>query len=266
MTANPFLDTDRVRHDLYADAGRIAQRTGALSRAKTAGPHPATVIADLAATGLRGTVLDIGCGRGTTTLALAERLDPPRLIAFDQSTALLAEARSRLTGRLGVEFLRGDFHAIDLPNSSVAVAVAAFCLYHSPRPAAVIAEIARCLAPGGLSITVTKSPDSYRTLDEVIAASGLDPEATSRPSLYETFHSHNQAETVAACLDVQQVVHHEHRFRFADADHIAEYAATNPKYQLGGGVEEIARRLRETVGNGSLETTSTVTYVVATRR
>ncbi|MFJ1757026.1 methyltransferase domain-containing protein [Kitasatospora sp. NPDC088134] len=132
MTANPFLDTDRVRHDLYADADRIAQRTGALSRAKTAGPHPATVIVDLAATGLRGTVLDIGCGRGTTTLALAERLDPPRLIAFDQSTALLAEARTRLAGRPGVEFLRGDFHAIDLPNTSVAVTVAAFCLYHSP--------------------------------------------------------------------------------------------------------------------------------------
>ncbi|MFJ8442391.1 class I SAM-dependent methyltransferase [Kitasatospora griseola] len=266
MTANPFLDADRVRHDLYADADRITQRTSALARAKTTGAHPATVIADLAATGLHGTVLDIGCGRGTTTLALAERLTPPTLIAFDQSAALLAETEHRLAGYLGVKSMRGDFHAIALPNSSVAVAVAAFCLYHSPQPAAVMAEIARCLAPGGLSITVTKSADSYRTLDEVIAASGLDPEATSRPSLYETFHSHNQADVVATCLDVQQVVHHEHRFRFTDADHIAAYAATNPKYQLPYDADEIAKRLRKTIGDGPLETASTVTYVVASRR
>ncbi|MEV7020882.1 class I SAM-dependent methyltransferase [Kitasatospora sp. NPDC093558] len=266
MTANPFLDAARVRHDLYADADRITQRTSALARVKTAGPHPATVIADLAATGLRGTVLDIGCGRGTTTLALAERLTPPRLIAFDQSAALLAETERRLAGHTGAKTMRGDFHAIALPNSSVAVAVAAFCLYHSPRPAAVIAEITRCLAPGGLSITVTKSADSYRTLDEAIAASGLDPEATTRPSLYETFHSHNQADIVATCLDVQQVIHHEHRFRFTDADHIAAYAATNPKYQLPYDAGEIARRLRKAVGDGPLDTTSNVTYVVASRR
>jgi len=266
MTANPFLDIDRVRNRLYADIHRIAQRTSALARAKTAGPHPATVIADLAATGPRGTVLDIGCGRGTTTLALAERLVPPRLIAFDQSAALLTEARSRFIGRAGAEFLRGDFHAIELPDASVAVAVAAFCLYHSPRPAAVIAEITRCLAPGGLSITVTKSADSYRTLDETIAASGLDPEAAHRPSLYETFNGHNQAAIVATGLHIQQVIHHEHRFLFANAAHVAAYATTNPKYRLPDDSAAITRRLQETLGDGPLETTSTVTYVVASRR
>jgi SAM-dependent methyltransferase len=266
MTANPFLDTHHIREALHAGADRIAQRTAALARAKTTGPHPAPVIADLAATGPRGTVLDIGCGRGTTTLALAERLAPTRLIAFDQSAALLAEAERRLTGHVGVEFTRGDFHAIDLPDDSVAIAVAAFCLYHSPRPAEPLAEIARCLQPGGLSITVTKSQDSYRTLDEAIADSGLDPRATSRPSLYETFHSHNQADIVATAFDVRQVIHHEHRFRFEDADHIAAYAATNPKYQLPADTAEIARRLRAAIGNSPLETSSTVTYVLATRR
>ncbi|MFJ9609603.1 class I SAM-dependent methyltransferase [Kitasatospora sp. NPDC101176] len=266
MTANPFLDTDRVRDTLYSDAGRLAQRTTALARAKTFGRHPAAVIAELAADGPRGTVLDIGCGRGTTTVVLAERLDPPKLIAFDQSVALLSEAQRRLAGRMGVRYMRGDFHTIALPDASVAVAAAAFCLYHSPEPAAVVAEIARCLSPGGLSITVTKSADSYRELDEAIAASGLDPEAADRPSLYETFHSDNQADIVSSCLDIREIIHDEHRFRFTGAAHIAAYAATNPKYQLPSDAREIAERLRQTIGDGPLETASTVTYVVAARR
>ncbi|MBN6050754.1 class I SAM-dependent methyltransferase, partial [Nonomuraea sp. RK-328] len=265
VTANPFLDPDSIRGNLYGDAARITQRTSALRRAKTAGRHPADVIADLAARGLRGTVVDIGCGRGTTTLALAERLAPPRLIAFDQSAALLAVAACRLAGHGCVEFVQGDFHAIPLADASATVIVAAFCLYHSPSPATVVAEIARCLAPGGVSITVTKSADSYQTLNEAISASGLDPGAESRPSLYETFHSRNQADIVAACLQVQQVIQEEHHFRFADTDHIAAYASTTPRYQLPGTASEIAERLKAFIGNGPFETASTVTYVVATR-
>ncbi|MFG1706485.1 class I SAM-dependent methyltransferase [Nonomuraea sp. M3C6] len=265
MIANPFLDPDCIRDALYGDAARIAQRTSALRRAKISGRHPATVIADLASAGPRGTVVDIGCGRGTSTLALARRLAPPRLIAFDQSAALLADAEHRLAGHAGVEFLQGDFHAIGLADASAMVIVAAFCLYHSPHPATAIAEIARCLVPGGMSITVTKSADSYQTLSEVIATSGLDLDAGNRPSLYETFHSDNQADIVATSLHVQQVIHDEHHFRFADADHIAAYAATTPRFQLPGTPAEIAGQLKTTIGNGPLETTSTVTYVVATR-
>ncbi|MFE1591408.1 class I SAM-dependent methyltransferase [Nocardia sp. NPDC058705] len=58
--------------------------------------------------------------------------------------------------------VRGDFHHPPLPDASFNVLVAAFCLYHSTRPADVVAEIAHCLAPGGRAILVTKSVDSYQ--------------------------------------------------------------------------------------------------------
>ncbi len=49
----------------------------------------------------------------------------------------------------------------------------------------MIDEITRCLRPGGTAILATKSADSYRELDQLVAASGLDPAALSRPGLYQ---------------------------------------------------------------------------------
>lgn len=267
MTTNPFLEAAQIRDELYRNPQRIIQRTSALHRAKITGPHPATVIADIAATGPTGTVLDIGCGRGTTTLALAQRLTPSRLIAFDQSAALLAATQQRLMDHpYRIDPLQGDFHAIDLPDASVTLAVAAFCLYHSPHPQDVIAQIRRCLTPGGLLIAATKSLDSYRTIDDIVATSGLDPHAMTKPSLYETFHSQNAAATIGQHLALRQVIHHDHHFQFHDADHLTAYISTNPKYQLPPHPGEIAEHIRATIGNTPVTTQSTVTYIIATRR
>ncbi|MFB9430631.1 class I SAM-dependent methyltransferase [Streptoalloteichus tenebrarius] len=42
-----------------------------------------------------------------------------------------------------------ELHQLPLPEASVDVAVAAFCLYHSPRPEQVVTAIAGRLASGG---------------------------------------------------------------------------------------------------------------------
>lgn len=74
MPATPFTDPQRLA-PLYATAGRLAQRTGALHTAKISGEDATATITDLAAqiTPAGAIVCDIGCGRGTTTLALATR-------------------------------------------------------------------------------------------------------------------------------------------------------------------------------------------------
>ena len=100
MTAlSPFVDAACCA-DLYGDAERLARRTGALHRAKIAGPPVAGAIVDLAAEHLGkssvGVVADLGCGRGATTLALADRLRRARLVAVDLSPVVLASARARL--------------------------------------------------------------------------------------------------------------------------------------------------------------------------
>ena len=263
-TANPFLDSVP---SLYATPGRLTCRTDALHRAKLSGRHAAEVIAELAPRHA-SVIADIGCGRGTTTAALAERLRPSTLIALDTSPALLETARQRVRGP-GVRFVGGDFHSLPLGAASCELIVAAFCLYHSREPRTVLAELTRCLTPGGTALLATKSADSYRELDTLIAASGLDPDAMGRSSLYETANSSNLPELADEILNVRSIVHEQHTFRFTGHDHVAEYLATSPKYVLPEGLpnhpETLAAELRTRLPDQPLTTTSTVTYVIACR-
>ncbi|MGI8307164.1 class I SAM-dependent methyltransferase [Saccharopolyspora hattusasensis] len=262
--ANPFLGAQEA---LYGGSDRLAQRTTALHAAKVRGRPVAEVISELVDPGgTRGIVVDVGCGRGSTTAHLARSWNPRSLTALDRSPALLAAARRRLPPEAQASLVCADFHALPLAESSVDVVVAAFCLYHSPHPRQVVAEFARCLRRGGQAVLVTKSADSYRELDELVAAAGLDPHAPQRRSLYETFHSGNAAATVAAHLDVCAVVDHQHVFGFRDAEHTARYLTTTPKYALTSDQAAVADRLRPLIGQTGVTATSTVSYLVARRR
>jgi SAM-dependent methyltransferase len=269
---SPFTDPHQVSGPLYASADRIARRTSALHRARVSGRHAAEVIADLAAEAARPSawvVADLGCGRGTTSRLLAQRLPRSRVVAVDLSAALLTVARSRVTDPQQVAAVRADFHRLPFRDGSCDLAVAAFCLYHSPAPERVISEITRCLAPGGTVIIAVKSADSYQELDQAVAASGLDPAALTRPSLYQTAHSGNIEQIAAGGLAVRQVTHETHRFTFPSLADVADYLATSPKYDLpaslAGRPAALGAALRQRLPDAPLTTTSVVTYLTAGR-
>jgi ubiquinone/menaquinone biosynthesis C-methylase UbiE len=165
--------------------------------------------------------------------------------------------------------VRGDFHRLPLQDASCDVAVAAFCLYHSQVPQRAVSEITRCLAPGGTAIIAVKSADSYRELDEIVAASGLDPSALTRPSLYGTAHSGNIEQIAAVSLAVRDVTHETHRFSFPELADVAEYLATSPKYDLpaslAGDPAALRAALLQRMPDGPITTTSVVTYLLANR-
>ena len=270
--ASPFTDPGQVRGSLYASADRLARRTSTLHRARVRGRHAAEVIADLAAEAVvtsAPVIADIGCGRGTTTCLLAGRLPQARIIAIDLSAAILAAAKSRFPAATRTGAARADFHRLPLRDGACNLAVAAFCLYHSRSPGHVIAEIARCVAPGATAIIAVKSADSYQELDLLMAASGLDPDAPGRPSLYETAHSGNIEHLVATSLDVRQVIHDTHAFTFPVLADLAGYLATSPKYGLPASFTSdparLAAELRRRLPDEPFTMTSVVTYLVARR-
>ena len=53
-------------------------------------------------------VLDVGCGCGVTTLAAVELVAPGTVTGADISSVMLAVARERAAGRMGVTFLEAD--------------------------------------------------------------------------------------------------------------------------------------------------------------
>lgn len=271
MPATPFTDHQLVT-GLYRSAGRQARRTRSLHAAKISGADAAATITRLAArhTPDPRTICDIGCGRGTTTMRLAADLRPARMLAVDQSQALLdvAVQRCHAAGHT-VTPICADFHTLPMRSASIDLAVAAFCLYHSPRPDAVVDQIGRCLVPNGYALLVTKSADSYAELDELVATAGIDPDATTRPSLYQTFHCANSATITETALRVVDVVDQRHEFRFDDLDAASEYIATIPKYVVPEHLRApgaLSAQLRRRVPDRPVVTRSTVSYIIAEKR
>jgi len=263
---NPFLDQPTV-DGLYADAGRLTQRTNALRTAKIAGADAAETICGLLDGGISAdsVVADVGCGRGSTTLALAHRFRLRRLIAFDASQALLRAAAGRFAAAgVSAQTIQGDFHRLPFAVSALDAVVAAFCLYHTPSPRQVIGEIARCLRSSSLAVLVTKSADSYADLDDIVAESGLDPHAHGRPSLYSSFHSGNMQSLAATYLKVVRMVEQRHLFRFNDFTHLAAYLSTTPRYRINSDASAIAAKLRAWRPDTPVMMSSTVSYLVAT--
>jgi len=102
-------------------------------------------------------VLDLGSGGGIDVLLSARRVGPSGYAyGLDMTEDMLALARRNAAeaGATNVEFLKGQIEAIPLPDAAVDVVISNCVVNLSPDKAAVLAESARVLVPGGrLGIT-----------------------------------------------------------------------------------------------------------------
>ena len=112
-------------------------------------------------------VVDLGCGTGALTVALAERWDPAEVLGIDSSEAMLDEARRRTSAV--VHFERGDL-ARPPVEGLVDVIFANASLHWVPDHAAVLACWRDLLTPGGqVAVQVPANADhpAHRLATEV---------------------------------------------------------------------------------------------------
>lgn len=97
--------------------------------------------------GLRGHVVEIGCGTGAM-FAHYEGID--RVTAIEPDAAFAARAREAArAARVPIEVLEASGEAIPLADGSVDAAVVALVLCSVPSVPVLCAEIARVVRPGG---------------------------------------------------------------------------------------------------------------------
>ncbi|NNG15625.1 MAG: metalloregulator ArsR/SmtB family transcription factor [Gemmatimonadales bacterium] len=102
------------------------------------------------------TVGDLGSGTGQ----LAEALAPfvAKIIAVDESPAMLKAARGRLAHWDNVEFRRGELEALPIDDQGLDVAILSLVLHYAADPERILAEARRALRVGGRLLIIDMMP------------------------------------------------------------------------------------------------------------
>lgn len=111
-----------------------------------------------------GDVLDIASGDGVLAELLAPR--SRSIVCVDASERVVDAARQRLKAFKNVSVHVGDMHALDFPAARFDLVLLMHALTYSEHPAAVIAEAARVLRPGGRVLAATLGRHAHRTAVE----------------------------------------------------------------------------------------------------
>jgi len=97
-------------------------------------------------------LLDVGCGPGSITRGLAERLAPGLVVGVDLSRETLAAARQDAAARglTNLQYEEGSVYQLPFPDASFDVAYAHQVFQHLREPETALREMLRVVRSGGL--------------------------------------------------------------------------------------------------------------------
>jgi ubiquinone/menaquinone biosynthesis C-methylase UbiE len=116
------------------------------------------------------TVLDVACGPGLITCAIAQIARYVTGIDITPTMIDQAKSRQRDKGLTNLDWHIGDALPLPFPDASFSAVITRYSFHHFPDPRAVLAEMTRVCQPGGKVAVVdmfTSSPQQAQGLNEV---------------------------------------------------------------------------------------------------
>lgn len=94
-------------------------------------------------------ILELGCGTGNLTVAVAERFPSAALTLVDAAPEMLAVSRSRLPATREVQLVEARFEDLELPTSSFDLVTSCISLHHVQDKGSLFGRLHALLQPGG---------------------------------------------------------------------------------------------------------------------
>lgn len=150
MSSKEFFDRvardwDEMREGYYSDDVRVGA---------------------LAAAGVESgkTAADVGAGTGFISQGLIQ--EGLRVIAVDQSEAILNEMKRKFGDIDAIDYRVGNAQDLPIPDQAVDYTFANMCLHHVESPPDAIREMARILRPGGRLVITDADEHDFEFLRE----------------------------------------------------------------------------------------------------
>lgn len=121
------------------------------------------IVALLALLDERWTIGDLGCGTGKLSASIAPFVR--RVIAVDESAAMLGAARARLGGFSNIELKQSELESLPIADSELDAAILCLVLHYQADPVRALAEARRVLRRGGKLLVIDMMPhdrEEYR--------------------------------------------------------------------------------------------------------
>ncbi|TCO49444.1 ubiquinone/menaquinone biosynthesis C-methylase UbiE [Kribbella antiqua] len=133
-------------------------------------------------------LLDVGSGPGTITADLARLVEPGQTTALEATEAALDITKATFAKLdIGVEFVVGDVHKLDLPDDTYDVVHAHQVLQHVADPVQALREMRRVCKPGGIVAVRDSDYHGFTWYPEL-------PELAEWMDLYQRMARANQGE------------------------------------------------------------------------
>ena len=157
--------------------------------------------------GVNGAVLDVGCGTGALTFAIARNSSVSKIVGVDLSDGFLAYGRSK-TDDPRIQFEQGDAQCLPFPDASFDCCLALLVVGFIPDAPRAAREMRRVTRPSGVVSTAWWDNSDSNELNQSLwdAARTLDPKGpqiSSGLGFYGTADALSSVWTTAGLTNIE---------------------------------------------------------------